>query len=458
MNFSFSKAVRYDTDVTLSLCYPCHYNLDANKPAGLVFNHAVHFERGIKCISCHYRFPHLSGEIERVSVNICFGCHNLTHGPQRLLAPNDCSLCHDHIFPESEVNKVLEELKEFSPPTITFNPRILKDEYFSVELPVTMGKCVFCHSDLDANQPAGLIFTHAPHFEKGISCSSCHREYPHRKDKVGRVPMIICSACHSLNHSIQGQIAGEACSLCHTKGFNLLPKSHTNQFKQELHAKEAENDLYSCYSCHTENYCVNCHNGKVARSPKKVYPQNHAFKEVWEKQHGTDTYALKTCSPCHTTAYCDECHLTRVPHEVTFVAEHEDVGKESSYVCDQCHREQKSFCSDCHHQKIADKVLTFASCEECHPEVKLPMLQVRDKGLMVHRAHFEMTKTEPYECSECHGRIYATGQGCFSLELCKECHGKERLGKLIAKYKVDNGELCMRCHPDAGGPAGVLRF
>jgi hypothetical protein len=188
----------------------------------------------------------------------------------------------------------------------------------------------------------------------------------------------------------------------------------------------------------------------------KPTPQFVALKvkteTEWKKTHGIER-DKGNCEVCHDNRSCTACHKTPMPHPSLWLGTHKNDAKSiaTKADCKVCH-ESKTECSNCHHQFEGKTLLAQSNCKSCHAEYNKPLSELiwstpvgqRSKGIIIHKAHFEMTKTDPFDCNECHGREYVTAKNCFSFELCYECHGRERGGSLIAKW--GGQELCYRCH------------
>lgn len=470
--------------VQLSQCTPCHSNLDGFYNPSLVFNHAVHFEKGIRCDRCHNQFAHQRSGTIKPSMQLCRNCHGLYHSQQGLGVKGDCAICHPGNFnrlPKSHTPTWVASLHKGESEEALYSCMMChqstfcegchvargvkpapEESYFyegfypqpdiegiviDVSKPVTLSQCSQCHMDLDAFKNPGLIFKHGIHFEKGIKCGGCHIRFPHSPNQILKPAMEICYSCHGLRHGRQGLVVGgEDCRLCHPPGFNLVPSNHTSQFKASLHKEEALRDRLYCHMCHTEEWCSACHN------TQKVIPKDHRAKQVWREHHGKVEKGIDDCKVCHSTAFCDGCHQTPVPHAVTWLGRHAERAKDESVSCRACHQERE-YCQDCHHEQLGSNILVQKNCDKCHPDYKLPLLLVRGRTHMVHKAHFELTNREPFECEDCHELRVAKATGLQYYAVCYECHGRYRLGKLVAKW--GGYELCYRCHQGAAGGAPI---
>ncbi|MFA5866623.1 MAG: hypothetical protein WC891_01460 [Actinomycetota bacterium] len=311
---------------------------------------------------------------------------------------------------------------------------------------VSPSQCAFCHgSNLDNFSNPILYFKHDPHLTRGIRCGVCHTSFPHEPGGTVKPSMTVCYNCHNVGHGDEGLVASGACAYCHPQGYGDPPASHTVEFKGGRHKDEAKTDTFPCLTCHISDMCAGCHTAKA------VKPDDHKNVFKWLKAHGTKRDDAN-CEICHTKDFCNECHVTPMPHPARWEGEHKSTAKAMKSDCKVCHADTEKECSSCHHQFKGNTLLVESNCTPCHDDYKAPLstltwaepVRLRSKGIIIHKAHFEMTKTDPFECNECHDRGFESAKGCFSFELCYTCHGKLRGGSMIAKW--GGQELCYRCH------------
>jgi len=281
------------------------------------------------------------------------------------------------------------------------NPKIIE-----LTGPVYLSKCVPCHRNLDAWKNPGLIFNHPVHLKRGFQCKACHLVFAHQLGgKIVKPPMDVCYDCHSLRHSEKGLVASEDCGFCHPKDFNLKPPNHTGEFEASKHKERAKTDV---------KYCM------------QEYPEG-----------------LEACIICHDDAFCTKCHVTAMPHPILWAGTHKEA---KAYKADSsiCHAD-RTFCQNCHH-KFEHNLLVQENCDRCHPEYKIPFVAISNKGFKIHKAHFELTQTTPFDCPACHSLFnkFPKGTGCYSFEVCFQCHGIRKDGRLIAKWWGE--DLCYFCH------------
>lgn len=173
-----------------------------------------------------------------------------------------------------------------------------------------------------------LKMNHQAHAKKGIACAECHGEVGKlelaTRDQLPR--MKGCFGCHQSSDAggpkaNKSAGAKSACSTCHltrkdgvletlfVSGVLLPPKwlknaQHGSDWLVR-HKKVAGADSGFCGSCHREQECVDCHDGKT--KPKLVHPND------WLSTHAIAArFDDPKCSSCHSqTNFCLPCH-TRV--------------------------------------------------------------------------------------------------------------------------------------------------
>lgn len=459
-------------------CSPCHKSIDGFNNPKIMFKHSYHLL--MDCDSCHTVFPHQQSGLVKPAMDVCYICHGINHGSQRSMANGKCGACHPAGFKKEPGNHSRAwKAKGHNKTTVDKSrgcmkchtgesceachakknvpARPLKTYFFEytiapqanaslaidISSQVEQNNCIPCHRDMDSFRNTGLIFKHEMHLKRGMKCAACHEKYPHLTgDK--RPTMKSCYNCHGVKHGAQGLVAKENCAACHPKNFKLMPSNHTKAWKAKYHRSDVKKDADACAMCHKPALCIKCHAGK------KVKPADHRKKEAWRRYHGKVTTELSRCEICHPRSLCANCHKTEIPHSVVWVAKHNSEGRKKGAKCKMCHYE-RGYCADCHHVRSLTRTLVLQTCVKCHPVLKKKPQLVRKspqnaKGLLIHKYHFEMTKTPPFKCAVCHEGGIQKGKQCFNFNLCYECHGKYQGGRLIAKW--GGKELCYRCHPE----------
>lgn len=290
--------------------------------------------------------------------------------------------------------------------------------------PVSIKTCSPCHKDIDDIDVKGLIFNHKVHFARGIQCSACHLRNPHQPDKTERVSMDTCYFCHGVAHGAQGVLAPEECSLCHPKGFDLVPPSHDNNWRKR-HPAQAKANLNNCYTCHKSNFCAKCH------TKLGVVPSSHQAAN-WGKAHGEQPpLDLIDCRICHEESFCAKCHKTPMPHSVYWMPEHPELARKDVQDCYVCHR--PVMCSDCHHTK--GMKVTLKNCAECHKDLSTAVWRSASY-IFTHKPHL----AKKFACTECHPATDGTKPMAPEMKDCysAKCHGMA---------KAPGPGKCEACHP-----------
>lgn len=259
------------------------------------------------------RFNHKRHVVnEKLACNYCHPGGEKSVAASDDLLPKKHDLCTDcHSIDEAEPNK------DDSPPAA----------------------CNACHLNTKTNDKgavvvqklsiptANLKMNHKVHFAKGIKCAECHGDVSQlelaTRDQMPR--MKGCFNCHQNGDAggLAKTTAGakSECKTCHltekdgtlkqmfATGILMPPKWLKNSNHSadwiERHKKVAGQDSGYCGSCHTEAYCVACHDGKV--KPRSVHPND------WLNMHAVASrFDNPKCSSCHSQQnFCLPCH-TRV--------------------------------------------------------------------------------------------------------------------------------------------------
>lgn len=195
--------------------------------------------------------------------------------------------------------------------------------------PSSMGSCGFCHvgwKEGAGNRvarvvipPPNLRFSHKAHADRNIGCGHCHGDVA-SLDLVTRehLPrMRDCLVCHDMPEPARGGAKAE-CVTCHLANADgtlrtrfpsgqLLPPAwlggaeHTADFLFR-HRFLAATDAQLCSSCHTEDYCTDCHDGRIR--PRSFHPND------WLSMHAVAAFQDQPrCTNCHNLqSFCLLCH------------------------------------------------------------------------------------------------------------------------------------------------------
>jgi hypothetical protein len=244
-------------------CHDGHSVVDGNRvarvvspPANLVFDHAAHHARGIRCAECHGAVADeaLASRADLPTMQTCLRCH----GSPPAKAPGACDVCHvtregariETSFPEGELR----------PPAWLHGAEHGPDWVFRHRLVAAADSefCASCHSEKECvDCHDGRVRPRAVHPNDWLSlhptaarqndpnCSSCHRAQS------------FCITCHERSGIT---MSGPLAALDGQGRFHPPRSVWTDPPRTPRHhAWEAERNISACVSCHTERDCAECH-------------------------------------------------------------------------------------------------------------------------------------------------------------------------------------------------------
>ncbi|MCK4777408.1 MAG: NapC/NirT family cytochrome c [Actinomycetia bacterium] len=196
-------------------CMRCHSLVKVTPSEGILIDHEIHEEEGIKCSFCHNRVAHpgLAGYIDRSKMNACIKeCHD---GDK---AKRDCLACHSEDFKLTPKDHDIKE--EWKEEHGLLSKKDIKE-------------CESCHFSEEY-------------------CSDCHQmEMPHPSN-------------WERNHKNEKELFGK-CIICHTDPY-FCENCHHPEYDPAIEnwgkahsgvVKEKGNT--PCQDCHEISYCNACH-------------------------------------------------------------------------------------------------------------------------------------------------------------------------------------------------------
>jgi len=252
----------------------------------LRFNHQKHvIELGVPCLGCHGR----AASSRRSSDSL-------------LPSPTRCDACHgtDH----RNLHRVSNDSRKVS-------------------------QCGFCHLGYQASDgnrvrpnsfpPPNLRFDHQKHLARNIGCAQCHGRVAKlglaTRDQMPR--MRGCFRCHQAPAASRGEAKGD-CGTCHLsrRGSQLETRFETGKMLPPAwlhgadhgpdwiarHKQVAGANSQLCANCHSERYCVDCHDGRVR--PRRIHPGDWlSMHPIAARQNSPN------CTSCHRQqSFCLSCH------------------------------------------------------------------------------------------------------------------------------------------------------
>ncbi len=317
--------------------------------------------------------------------------------------------------------------------------------------------CGYCH--VDEKNPAAfkrevgdIHFNHKKHAgDEKMECITCHAGMD-KTDyaSASNMPtMATCSTCHN-NVKVTNQ-----CETCHANLATLRPASHKIGNFVKDHSKFARLSAMDtqCATCHTENYCAQCHDGsnlttlsskekigmispRTMGNDKSQALKGQAVHDInYRFTHGIDARGRATdCQVCHQEqTFCNDCHASgsealggTIPtsHEVAgFVTI--GVGTGGGQHAKLARRDIQS-CMTCHDTEGNDP-----TCMKCHVDpdgVKGTNPRTHPGGFMKDNDTGDWHSNTGATCFACHTDPNAKPRslgGVAGRGFCGYCHGKK---------------------------------
>jgi hypothetical protein len=317
----------------------------------LRFNHGKHVAKGIRCVTCHANIPKSMFGKDRNIPNgqVCDTCHGTDHDeykpgslPTGEKIARKCSFCHPGY--KGDGKDVIQKM-DFPVPNLKFNHKIHIDNKF---------ECSVCHGDFKNV----TIATREGQLPKMNDCLKCHD---------GRKAPSACGTCHLVDRDdrlVQNFPQGKLLPTQQLRG-----ASHDIEWSRN-HRLITVVDRKLCQNCHSESFCLDCHNQTY--KPLSIHPNDwiHIHPVAARKND-------PNCTSCHRLqSFCIACHErslvgvrpTGSPgafrqggtpgtngagrfHPNNWVSPggrslHPQEAQKNIRACVSCHRE--SFCMSCH--------------------------------------------------------------------------------------------------------------
>ncbi len=189
--------------------------------------------------------------------------------------------------------------------------------------------CLDCHTDKElAETVLGPARTHTPLWVR-----------QHGRESTD--PGAQCALCHSVSF----------CSDCHRGGdispnlsrrtirTDTVPRTHTSRFRVIHPLKAIGVQADACYTCHTREYCSDCH---AATPPDRLKILSH--RESWTR------IEAGAGGPLHLTFaldQCRDCHPGGALSSKDWSGGHAQEARRSLSSCQTCHPNGEA-CMDCH--------------------------------------------------------------------------------------------------------------
>jgi hypothetical protein len=129
-----------------------------------------------------------------------------------------------------------------------------------------------------------------------------------------------CAQCHTQSYCLDCHQGGGIDAALTTSNFgrNYIPKSHRSDFVQ-IHPLKALDNPQTCYRCHDQKFCNSCHD-RFPRGSFRIKSHlpngasGQSYTGVWSSEHSYEAKRnLQACQACHPEGdVCLRCHSSKL--------------------------------------------------------------------------------------------------------------------------------------------------
>ena len=302
-----------------------------------------------------------------------------------------CVACHEPVngSPLTLIQKKIEVMPDLVH-TVFKTFELPLNEGSPIALEMTDEYCTQCHSlaTRTINPSVGIIIDHDVHTAEGLTCTTCHNRVAHPEEDItltlegnekheNWMVMDACFRCHSQEADA---MAPGQCEACHPVGFDLVPPTHKDPTWAPMPGGRS------------------LHGEAASEEASRVVEAEAWAAGLEEVEHETPLpivheQLINTCYTCHSEQYCIDCHGTTMPHPADFVETHAEDGRNNPDACAQCHATSETdaasqaFCNNCHHSGA---------------QPGIPWVQQHDDIVRQTGATACFDCHNPVYCAECH--------------------------------------------------------
>jgi len=367
--------------VTPQRCGACHngsiqpeveWTTPSRRPSNLKFTHAEHPK--LECKNCH-QTPGATEEmdIQFAAVDRCLVCHAPTADGHQAMGVS-CDQCHVTLadaedLTDSQIAALPQPDDHLDPNYIFQHGDYAGEDIARCSVCHVQESCTRCHINADEVAPiqalesssrvATVVGARPPSWPTPASHESSDWSRAH--GAAASESIETCANCH----------AQASCQSCHGRDASIVaaalpsppsggpqgvliaaarPPFHTSDWVRQ-HGTAGTTGLPNCAACHTQSYCLDCHDGPDKNT---FHPDNFVL------QHGAEAYAERTeCASCHSTeVFCRTCHTSsgagvsassgNAFHDAQpdWLIVHGRAARQGMEECTTCH--QQTSCLRCH--------------------------------------------------------------------------------------------------------------
>ncbi len=306
--------------------------------------------------------------------------------------------------------------------------------------------CTYCHTSDDpatyvafASPRRELRFPHDVHAtDENMACETCHAGM----DKVDRagvrnVPSkATCNTCHD------DRKLSNACELCHTNFASLRPKGHDRTDFAREHKFLARVSTAMCGACHTQESCMDCHNGV------QLQRVNVPGRDL-----------MTTRSPRLIAIDRGQGSALAKVHDLNFRFTHGAFAKGRISDCQSCHNQaQERTCVQCH--EAGGNITQVNFKPATHLQGGFATLGVGSGG----GAHAQLARRDIESCASCHD-VQGADPTCITCHADPDgirgtnpkTHVRGFLRGTNGPWHSDPGSACFVCHSDPNARVGGMK-
>ena len=349
------------------------------------FSHKFHLENYVDCVDCHTAVPDATNLNDSLlpTMDDCGECHDIED-------EDNCNKCH--------YKDIQEEFPEEKKSEVKFNHKFHLDNQKL--------KCTDCHTGLDKVDYAQDVPTALPSME---SCTTCHTSQ-------GPAPI--------------------ECSNCHISTANLMPEDHKVADFIRVHKFEAKSNGEKCETCHSNNFCENCHAATVG---------------ITESNSKTDFY-----TPYSPYKFKDDVKQQQITfkHDLNYVYNHGVDARLHKDQCQTCHQTE-TFCAKCHSADGQGDYALGGVVPFSHTQPNFTTVGVGSGGGL----HAQLAQKDIESCAACHD----VEGGDANCVLCHndsdgikgtnpQTHPAGFMQDTHGDWHNDDGSVCFNCHTSTHTP------
>lgn len=224
-----------------------------------------------------------------------------------------------------------------------------------------------------------LIAMSALYVQQAVAQKESHKDYASMKISE-------CSECHKSEgvapnhdadwvrgHRLLASKGGANCGQCHAQSFCLdchqgggidpslstqnyrrdyVPKSHRTNWL-EIHPLKSIDNPQSCYRCHDQKYCSQCHS-KFRRTDLQFLSHRQQFSNINLTNVGPQ-HAIFAQNGTYNTALCQTCHPGGLVPVHIWSSDHAIEARRNLQSCQTCHGDG-DVCKTCHSARTGLRV------------------------------------------------------------------------------------------------------